>query len=276
MSSYPVAPADSEPLVKRRRLRKGTHSCWQCKKRKVRCIPDPLADGGACDGCRRRGSRCVGQDCPEDGSLPTATTPNPDHTSVGITVTANTNSPPTLCKEGEITGKTTPATASSCDQSSHQNCLAASVSGDHIQQVYHGKLETLSQYLHRSLPSREDTKRICLVSQHQAVLAHEIITMPYTTLCEKGLKTPETLLDIPGPDQHPVLLARHMLLLASFLQRKQVSNIVVTLLGNSTSQVLRWYRPPPRSARRDQRPLRVPTRHNETTIRSRYPPGNDK
>lgn len=62
------------------------------------------------------------------------------------------------------------------------------------------------------------------------------MTMPYTTLSKKGLKTPETLLEIPGQDQHPVLLARHMLLLASFLQRKQISIIVFTLFGNCISQ----------------------------------------
>lgn len=281
--------------MKRKRLRKGTHSCWQCKKRKVKCIPDPLADGGACDGCRRRGSRCVGQDSPEDVPLLAAPTPIPDHTAVSITVTANTNSLPTSCRDGEGRGRTKQATASSCDQSSHQNGLAASasttssspslayfkthgvsvsrsfrrlislerintdfincfhqrrviendvleptsktsVSGGYIQQVSHGRSETLSQLLHRSLPSREDAERICTASQHQAVLAHEIMTMPYIILREKGLKTSETLLETPGPDQHPVFIARHMLLLSSFLQRKQISYIFFILLRNCVSQ----------------------------------------
>lgn len=44
------------------------------------------------------------------------------------------------------------------------------------------------------------------------------MTMPYTTLDQKGLKTPESLLEIPEPNLHPVLISRHMLLLASFLQ----------------------------------------------------------
>jgi hypothetical protein len=42
--------------------------------------------------------------------------------------------------------------------------------------------------------------------------------MPYSTLDQSGLKTPETLLDIPGPTEHPVLIARHMLLLVTYLQ----------------------------------------------------------
>jgi hypothetical protein len=44
------------------------------------------------------------------------------------------------------------------------------------------------------------------------------MTTPYSTLNQKGLKTPESLLEIPTSNQHPVLIARHMLLLATFLQ----------------------------------------------------------
>ena len=44
------------------------------------------------------------------------------------------------------------------------------------------------------------------------------MTVPYTTLDQQGLKTPEILLEIPEPNVHPVLIARHMLMLASFLQ----------------------------------------------------------
>ncbi|KJZ76263.1 hypothetical protein HIM_04345 [Hirsutella minnesotensis 3608] len=53
--------ANSEPDAKRRKVRKGTQSCWECKRRKVRCVvgvpPDPV-----CAGCRRRGTACVGQE----------------------------------------------------------------------------------------------------------------------------------------------------------------------------------------------------------------------
>ena len=42
--------------------------------------------------------------------------------------------------------------------------------------------------------------------------------MPYTALDQNGLKTHRSLLEIPGPDLHPVLIARHMLQLAIFLQ----------------------------------------------------------
>ena len=81
-----------------------------------------------------------------------------------------------------------------------------------------GKNERLSRSLHESLPSREDTQKIYAASHHGSVLGHEIMTIPYTTLDQKGLKKPESLLEIPEPDEHPVLISKYMLVLALFLQ----------------------------------------------------------
>ena len=56
--------AESEP--KRRKIRKGTKSCWGCKKRKMKCVyanPSSPADADAiCIGCQQRGSKCVSQE----------------------------------------------------------------------------------------------------------------------------------------------------------------------------------------------------------------------
>ena len=53
-----------EPAPKRRKLRKGTQSCWECKRRKAKCIfSDSL---GICDSCKRRGTDCVSQDTDEN------------------------------------------------------------------------------------------------------------------------------------------------------------------------------------------------------------------
>jgi hypothetical protein len=55
----------SEPDTKRRKLRKGTTSCWDCKKRKVKCTFDATSDT-ICIACRNRGAPCIGQDHPEE------------------------------------------------------------------------------------------------------------------------------------------------------------------------------------------------------------------
>jgi len=43
----------------RKNMRKGTHSCYECRRRKVRCIF--AKDSAACEGCTARGKRCTEQ-----------------------------------------------------------------------------------------------------------------------------------------------------------------------------------------------------------------------
>ena len=56
-----------EPDSKRRRLRKGTRSCWNCKRRKVKCTFKSATDD-VCIACHHRGTGCVGQERPEEES----------------------------------------------------------------------------------------------------------------------------------------------------------------------------------------------------------------
>jgi hypothetical protein len=64
-----MAPSDHEPNVKRRKVRKGTRSCWECKGRKVKCNYMTSEDS-VCDGCTRRGSSCVSQELPKQPLAP--------------------------------------------------------------------------------------------------------------------------------------------------------------------------------------------------------------
>ncbi len=54
-----------DSVKRHRKIRKGTRSCWACKRRKVRCS-FPSAQSQACVHCQRRGSQCVGQDVLEE------------------------------------------------------------------------------------------------------------------------------------------------------------------------------------------------------------------
>ncbi|KAI1353086.1 hypothetical protein F5Y01DRAFT_67718 [Xylaria sp. FL0043] len=54
----------AQPEANRRKLRKGTRSCWECKRRKNRCTWS--RSEGKCDGCNRRGTRCIGQEFPQE------------------------------------------------------------------------------------------------------------------------------------------------------------------------------------------------------------------
>ena len=56
---------EQEISAKRRKVRKGTQSCWECKRRKIKCIFASSEDV-TCIGCQRRRAPCVSQEMPED------------------------------------------------------------------------------------------------------------------------------------------------------------------------------------------------------------------
>ncbi|KAI0481573.1 hypothetical protein F4859DRAFT_425384 [Xylaria cf. heliscus] len=59
----PPSPT-TQPDAKRRKIRKGTRSCWECKRRKNRCTWSGNEE--KCDGCYHRGTRCISQEYPEE------------------------------------------------------------------------------------------------------------------------------------------------------------------------------------------------------------------
>ncbi|KAL2197752.1 hypothetical protein P885DRAFT_34778 [Corynascus similis CBS 632.67] len=76
--------ADHEDGVEppRKKVRKGTRSCWECKRRKIRCVFATPADT-ICSMCKRRGSACVSQELPDTPLTPaTSVTWAPDSQAV--------------------------------------------------------------------------------------------------------------------------------------------------------------------------------------------------
>ncbi|CAG9952574.1 unnamed protein product [Clonostachys rosea f. rosea IK726] len=55
------APLPQSPPSRRRKVRKGTFSCWECKRRKRRCELKP-GSSSACVSCQRRGLPCLSQE----------------------------------------------------------------------------------------------------------------------------------------------------------------------------------------------------------------------
>ena len=250
-----VTPSNhAQARIRRGRLRKGTHSCWECKRRKMKCVFESTTNGATCNGCRRRGSQCISQEFPEKVSLPvektyethegdervdllhadgdgiiwnvrTSTMPvessrmAEDGLVASVSMTPGPSRHPAFDELSKVCSPLVDIVMIATD-CSHQH---RTVEGGILEFDAHppgsqGQLERLARFLHDSLPSREITKRICKASPRPYVLAHEIMTMPYTSLVQTELEKPESLLEVPEPNLHPVLIARHMLLLASFLQ----------------------------------------------------------
>ncbi|KAK7443688.1 hypothetical protein Landi51_09036 [Colletotrichum acutatum] len=60
-----MPPVAEESAPKKRKIRKGTTSCWECKRRKIRCqYSDQSHD--ICIGCQRRGTACRTQEYDDD------------------------------------------------------------------------------------------------------------------------------------------------------------------------------------------------------------------
>ncbi|KAF2749620.1 hypothetical protein M011DRAFT_474979 [Sporormia fimetaria CBS 119925] len=54
-------PKEQVDLTLRKKMRKGTHSCFECRRRKIRCIFPP-ENPSICSECFARGSRCIDQE----------------------------------------------------------------------------------------------------------------------------------------------------------------------------------------------------------------------
>ena len=245
---------------------------------------DPLTDATTCKGCRRRGSPCVSQELPEELSL----SKNKIHKrgdgdlrmkflyagSDGTTYDGKTPTTPSEDGRRAENGIPTPVGVVSA-RSQHLALYERSevsildsdvlvlvterchqhrtVTNDIHQSATHtpapqGKYERLSRLLHESLPSREDMERIRKASRHPSALVHGMIIMPYSSPKENGLHLSEILLENHEPNVHPVLLARHMLLLATFLHHlhpdlheevKSLSESPRTLMERLTDPAIR-------------------------------------
>ncbi|KAK4862511.1 hypothetical protein LT330_002644 [Penicillium expansum] len=230
---------DSAVPSRRKKPRRGTRSCWECKRRKMKCVFDS-PDDAVCVSCHRRWTKCVSQEFPEKMSTPldnsqlrdrlrrvesqldqflaagdNGQTKNPDRqldhgipTPTSVYKGPSNHAPPASHRPSH-----TPAE----DERPHDHLnldssFPANVGGT-------SGANALSQTLYNSLPSQEDTARIHRASaRHNSIPFHEILTTPYGILDRDGFRSQSRLLEIPGPNVDPVLIARHMLHLASFLQ----------------------------------------------------------
>ncbi|KAJ5909814.1 hypothetical protein N7504_004457 [Penicillium tannophilum] len=230
----------AESETKRRKIRKGTKSCWECKQRKMRCVyadPSSPADAGAiCIGCQRRGLKCVSQEFEfVDGRENAGNLEKKGHHKNGkdkdrvARVEALVEQLiRKVDRHGEVGEPATSAfptppdrgipTGASIDQEPSRFLSLSKPSDDNGPAQAPGRYEKLSQRLHESLPSRRVIEMIYNTRRRSDIIFSEVLNAPYAILEQSGLKSPDSLLEVPSPSSHPVLIARHMLYFATFLQ----------------------------------------------------------
>uniref|UniRef100_A0A8H7K8N4 Zn(2)-C6 fungal-type domain-containing protein n=1 Tax=Bionectria ochroleuca TaxID=29856 RepID=A0A8H7K8N4_BIOOC len=242
----------------RRILRKGTHSCAECKRRKTRCFfESPTAT--TCVGCQRRGTACIGQefvDVPvsrrdedpptrerleriesmlqrltdrvfsSDGSSILSDAP-PPQPSLGRPSTENPDTDPDLVSEGGYLHSQAESSKKGKTPSHiSPEGTAPRAQGPSYQpeanpgpiQYAPSHLFSMCRTLHTAFPSQEDVN--ILFEAGRATIYLQALCNSYRELFEQGNSLSSNVLSaIPPETAHPVLLARKLLHLSLCMQQ---------------------------------------------------------
>ncbi|KAF2799374.1 hypothetical protein K505DRAFT_371004 [Melanomma pulvis-pyrius CBS 109.77] len=185
-------PAGDRPEPKRRKIRKGTQSCWECKRRKMRCTFAAPTES-ICDGCKRRCTRCISQEFP-------------DELTPSMHVTGRLGQVEALVEQ----------LVKKADLSPYQNRRETVCRLE--MKTTRGKHDELSRALLAAWPSQNDLDLILSVPVAISRLLHGVICSPYSSLPFQDMPSPQDMLQLPPPGSHPVLIARKLLILGAFLQ----------------------------------------------------------
>ena len=217
-----------EPPSKRRKLRKGTTSCWDCKKRKVKCTFDATSDT-ICVACRRRNAPCVRQDQPDEVLL------QEDDSSPSLT----------SLRSGDGVNRTYPAPALSYEQllerlrkaetllAQSEDLRHDSAAIDFVQLPTPGSAaltpeqnflqaedgENISIGLRQMFPAQRDLDLLCRSDRSATLYSYKCLTGSSNLLEHESFDIVDELATVPDASTTPpVLMARHMLILALMLQ----------------------------------------------------------
>ncbi|KAI1733657.1 hypothetical protein F4680DRAFT_440868 [Xylaria scruposa] len=235
-----VLPIEPSPRP-RRKVRKGTKSCWECKHRKIKCN-FRLPTDETCMRCARRGVQCVGQEHPEvtttslgrslqmsDRVVRVETLVDqllreiPANSTIRRPSSSPRKDPGADSQQGNHAlvpaafrppgRELSPSVLSDARALSFQ--VLAQDSGDSpvANASEHARL---SQALRQYLPSEEDVQVIAKASSNTSSMFYQMHTVPYNALDET--RSIDSMFKRPRPEAHPVLIARHMLYLATSLQ----------------------------------------------------------
>ncbi|KAH7186053.1 uncharacterized protein B0J16DRAFT_343158 [Fusarium flagelliforme] len=228
-------PDWDSPEPKRRKVRKGTRSCWQCKRRKIKCNFRSESDA-VCVGCRQRGTNCVSQEY-DEYEISTVSKGGDvgqrlERMEAMMEMFASRIFSPREAGSrdvGQLSLVTPPSqhtTPIRQDSPSSADIIVtteslrrpSSPSGLHSLPVApeSNKHEQLSSILFASIPSKDDVE--IMVTSAQERPCHLVMWLPYDQVFNHDLSWIKGSADYPSPDTHPTLIGLRMLSWAIFLQ----------------------------------------------------------
>jgi hypothetical protein len=184
-------------FTRKRKIRKGTQSCWECKRRKTRCIFAAPVDT-TCVGCKSRETTCLSQEfCEDVSAIPKKVT--------RTTRLASASARSLLHR----IDKERP-TVSRPDKPGLPQTEALPPS-----KTYHNVYCALAAVW----PCDRDLSLICDVTSKDFSILHSPLNSPHSNLEDQHHVSPKEVLELPSYGAHPVLVARKLLLLSAFLRR---------------------------------------------------------
>ncbi|KAK5654733.1 hypothetical protein OQA88_7058 [Cercophora sp. LCS_1] len=235
---------DGDAELRRRKVRKGTHSCWECRRRKIKC-QFSHSDDTTCLPCQARGSVCRSQEFVDD-ARPTP----PDRrltqrlgrleelmSKLVDRIAAPGRSP---TGPGAGSGSRAPArkispTPSSGDDATYQqrlDALEASVADGSLLHGFRAVPATLTpdstaavseidrtkQALHRLFPSQNDL--LTITGSSAAAFYVLSLFCSFRDIIEGKTEVPVDLVSaVPPLSSHPVILAKRLLQLSICMQQ---------------------------------------------------------
>ncbi|OHW99719.1 C6 zinc finger domain-containing protein [Colletotrichum incanum] len=250
---------DERP-TKKRKVRKGTRSCWQCRKRKIRC-EFTSNEEQTCNGCQARGTICVSQEFIDDepsgpperglaqrlGRLEELMVKLADKMGPDVSIIHNANMP-TPSVEGSLRTSESSGTSPDLAILSTNVTISSSVPGPAPTQLTRDRPRSGSKYgkvcqeIHSAFPSPQDAKTI--VHSSRGPVCVLIMLYSYQDILEGKSPPIASLTTMPDVYKHPALLAKHLLQLTICLQQLppsfDASQLELSLNGSVQEKINEW------------------------------------
>ncbi|EFQ34097.1 hypothetical protein CGRA01v4_12159 [Colletotrichum graminicola] len=246
---------------KKRKVRKGTRSCWQCRKRKIRC-EFASNDEETCNGCQARSTICISQEFadeepsgpPERGlvqrlgrleelMLKLADKIGPDAFAANNAITP---APSVEGSQGALPPRSPPPHLAR--PSTNVTLISSSVprlglsrpARDGVRS--HSKYDKLCREIHSAFPSLQAAKTIVDSSKGPAFVM--AMFYAYQDVLEGRSPTMASLTGMPDATKHPALLAKYLLQLIIYLQQMppsfDTSELELGLGGSIQDKMNEW------------------------------------
>ncbi|KAK1708464.1 hypothetical protein BDP67DRAFT_352079, partial [Colletotrichum lupini] len=203
--------------AKRRFVRRGTKSCWECRRRKIRCIFDDKGPRDTCKTCWQKGTPCVSQEFPEEDAQ---TAPAPVG-SLGDRLNRVERLVEQLyhrVDDLDIQSQCESNDAQPNEDSSRPNAPSHYETTATIRPAVNAKLAAYTRQLAAAIPAIEDC-RVIYKLYSEADIVFQLMFTPHCLLEQLKPESVERYLESLRTPMHPTLLAKKMLMLGTMLQR---------------------------------------------------------